>query len=307
MKRRHASAALALLALVAVATTASVVARGLASEGAHAAAWTGSGQRVVDATLSPGVAHRLMAEPASTWIVAGEFSPLAGEAAVLESFVREGGDLWLIGPDPRAALPEALAGTIRPLRGEVFASNGSAPEAATTRHSVSQSGFLALDAGAPWISELSVGAEAFRDENGDGRLEIGEPGGPFVVGAVAELGEGAIHVVGLSGRALPGADLVLAVEDLAPEGPVVLSEPRAAPAWTIPGVALARAIATLALGGVVALLVLLGLALVGARSLLERRADDGATHEDLPARAWRDALRSESPTHPALTIQGVIK
>ena len=211
------------------------------------------------------------------------------EREALRAHVERGGHLWVLSPAPsaRALWDGALRAHAFP--GFVYASNGSAPALALADAGLlSASGFLALDADPEaYDPVLTADERAFRDTNGNRRLDTGEPGGPFTVAAQADVGAGRVVVVGVEDASLLPDAFSTALARGLPEGRVVVVDSALAPAWTAPGLGV-LALAGLPAGSLLAaaLLVLAG----GAALLLVlTRGEDAAEATEAPALRLSDA------------------
>ncbi|GEM_PF-3733021 len=151
------------------------------------------GLRVERAVASPlPVLERPSGAP-EVVVLAGAGAIPAAERAGLASFVKSGGEVWVVGSSPQPAqLGAGDAWALQVLAGQIVASDTAAPALATASGAkVHVEGALALGAaGSAFSPYLRAPLESFRDSNGDGRLNEGEPSGPFLAGVTAKLGQG---------------------------------------------------------------------------------------------------------------------
>lgn len=240
-------------------------------------------------------------------------SLLEGERNALRAHVEGGGALWVLSPHPsRLALWDDASIAADAFPGFLYAGgNGSAPRLALVEEgaAVSALGFLALDLdGDEWQPVLTADATAFRDTNGNGRLDRGEPGGPFVVAARADVGEGRVLVMGVEDANLVPAELASALaRGLRDGGVLVVADGARAGAWTGPGVT-ALGLAALPSGSLLAaalLLVAAGglLALVLLRS--DDEADAAATVAQRLAATYADRLRQRGRPEDTIILQSL--
>lgn len=241
-----------------------------------------AGHRVRRATGSA-IVDVLAADEPPTWIVLLDpHEPFGSERETLSTYVEAGGTLWIVTRSPVVAAPwDPQHESADPYPGLLYASDGG-PATLRTRGGVPSDGagvaalrLVAQDGLAP---VLTADADAFRDTNANGRLDEGEPGGPFVVGAERLMGDGRVLLLAMRPESALAPEVI---NDLAPalDADVLIVRRGAAPAaWapveplaTLSGLPLARD--PLALTAL--------LAFAGAAYLLIPRAppeggDDGA-------------------------------
>lgn len=207
----------------------------------------------------------------------------AAEQRALLRYVEGGGTLLLAGPAPDA-MPR-VGGAVRVHPGLVYDVNGGPPELPGSRDALPGARSLDLD-GSAYAPLARTGGDAFRDSDGDAKLSLGEPAGPFIVAASAKVGAGRVVLVAVDDASslayAPGL-----LSDAVPLGAerVVLLEPHGA--WAAPARALlhAAALASASLLAAAALLLAAGGTLAwlmmprdevaeGARSTLARLVAD---------------------------------
>lgn len=232
------------------------------------------------------------------------------ERNALKAYVEAGGELWVLSPSPSARAlwsdDNLKAGT---LRGFLYASDGSLPTLTIEPGDLSLSGlgFLALDVGAAYSEVLRADTSAFRDTNGNGRLDTGEPGGPFTVGAAARVGEGRVVVLGTEDATiLPSALSTGLTRDLR-EGSVLILDANAPGGWAAPGIAV-LALASLPAGSLVAAALLL-LAAAALLLLVLPRGERDAADADAPAfrlaSAYAERLRERARPEDKIILQSL--
>lgn len=188
------------------------------------------------------------------------------ERDALRAHVESGGALWILSPDPHGRAlwsDDALQATAFP--GFIFGMNGSAPRLTLPEgDTVDAIGFQALELkGDAWTPLLTADARAFRDTNGNRRLDAGEPGGPFVLAAQADVGEGRITIMGGETPDLVPQTLALAFSRTLRDGDALVVDATRGDAWAGPGRGV-LALAALPAGSLVAA----GLVVLAAAGLL---------------------------------------
>ncbi|HWH08486.1 MAG TPA: DUF4350 domain-containing protein [Candidatus Thermoplasmatota archaeon] len=210
------------------------------------------GHDVLRAAASPLPA--LAQERADVVVLAAPHARPAAEQRALLRFAESGGTVVLVG----AAPPARLAEGVRVHPGVVYAADGG-PAALDAGRDVLP-GARSLDLEGSAFSPLArTTTGSFRDSDGDARLTLGEPAGPFVVAAQAAVGAGRVVLV----AAEDADDLALAPTlldaALGPEAArVVLVEAHGA--WAAPAriVAHAAALSSASLLAAAALLLAAG-------------------------------------------------
>lgn len=177
----------------------------------------------LEAGLGPvGDVHRVAGDPA-TALVESAHPPAAlvllhpaamspSQQAILRGFVEKGGALWVLTARPLKEVLGEDAPAIQTWPGSLYQEKG----ARALVHAPSKTAFALPDARAlqalPPDARVLVTSDptSFRDSNGNGVLDLGEPSGPFDVAAQVPLGVG--HVVFVAAPAgLPPAALVEAL------------------------------------------------------------------------------------------------
>lgn len=253
--------------------------------------------------LAPLLAH----EPRPALVVVSAPHALApAESDALRAYVEAGGTAWLLlgGQD---TAPLRLGSTeVRLLPGLVFHEDGSAPRLAEPAAGEDAFGWRALDVVGESTALVVASADAYRDTNGNARLDLGEPAGPFTLAARIPVGEGALLVAARDGLADLSPAILEALAAESASGAGILLDLAGAPAWHAPVRASALAFllaasdaqpaAALAGVGAAAFLVLL-LRSVGDAPAASSRLGAiverfrGATQAAPP----QDALRSSAP------------
>lgn len=214
-------------------------------------------------------------EPVALVVLVAPHDLAAAERDALRAHVEGGGVLWVVSP---AASDRVLWGGLRATSfpGFLYAANGTAPTLDLEEQGTLTSlGFLALNVDPDVFSPLlTADARAFRDTNGNRKLDTGEPGGPFVVAAQADAGTGRVVVIGAEDAALLPDALATALARTLPAGRVVVVDGAAPAPWAAPGLRV-LALAGLPPGSLLAaaLVVVAGAALL---LIVLARGDDAA-------------------------------
>lgn len=209
----------------------------------------------------------------------------------LDAYVASGGKVWIVGPDPDRALPSRLEGTLATYVGTVYDADGGPPALALPdRTGTSSPALLALNlTRAAFAAAYLTDDRAFRDTNENGRLDLGEAGGPFVVAATNTTGKGQYFVLA---TVRPDADAAL-IADIIPAGShTVLVLDGAAPYAPALPIRAALAIIGTASADLVSASVVLLAATSAVLLLIGRRAQ--APPEESPARAALAAYRART-------------
>lgn len=153
----------------------------------------------VETAAAPLHALRIDPLPPELLIVGGSHTLTQPETDAILRFARAGGEAWLVAPVPEGAFarfdpPRAAAGAIYDEAGDPASSHDGTLSAEGLRALL-----LPHDG---WVALHSTESDAFRDTNGNGVLDEGEPVGPFVVAAGRPHGAGRVVVVAADG---PGA------------------------------------------------------------------------------------------------------
>jgi hypothetical protein len=296
-------ATIALLALAALLTAYLAAALAAATrDDPLAASLADQGRAVSVAAGSPSAALRLDPGTPAAVLLVSPPGPLPGEEQALADFARGGGQVWILAPDG-AALAPVFGEMPKTLPGHVYTSAGQAAATSFEGAPLTQAGLLALELPAGWAPAMLVGAESFRDTDGNGRLTTGEPAGPYVLAAKYQIGSGYVGLVALDRGQAPSPSLVAALTQAFPPGRVLVLEPPAA-AWTRPALASAHALAWLGSGSawgiaLATLVLLAGLALVAVRP---RPAEQEARDPHARARAWLERMRETNATYHARLV-----
>lgn len=221
------------------------------------------------------------------------------ERAALRRHVEAGGELWIVSRDASLVAldgDDALRAQAYP--GFLYAGNGSSPRVQVADQGVAEMrGLFALDLGAAWEPLLVTDRQAFRDTNGNGRLDGGEPGGPFVAAARAKLGDGRIVVIGADDADAIPPEVASALARDARAGTALLVD-HTAPAWAAPGLRV-LAVTGLPAGSLLAAAFVVAAAL-GLLLLLASRRDDARAE-----RAGDDVSRLTSAFAARLRARGL--
>jgi hypothetical protein len=300
----------ALLVAAALLAYAGVALLAAGRPGAVAAGLEDEGRPVSAASLSAPLALRLSAETPAAVVLLDPAPAALGEADRLRSYVEEGGDLWILAPDPTVALWAGARESVHALPGILYASNASTPTFHLAGQAAIQPGVHALEIRAPWTARMDASAETFRDLTGDGRLETGEPSGPFVAAASLPVGRGTVTLVSLDAAREPvSASLLSLMARQMPPGRVLVQDAAAAPGWTAPGLVVERGLAILGATGVLATALVAAAALLGAALLAfaavaaDAPAREASSTAAARARAWLDALRERNPDQHARLVE----
>lgn len=230
------------------------------------------------------------------------------ERRLLEEFVADGGELWLFSEEPLLVAWDGVA--VRASPGRVFASDGAPARLVLPGGTeIASTGDLrALDlAGSALEPLIMTTSDAFRDTNGNGRLDAGEPAGPFVAAASAARSDG--RVVVAASRDVD-AYAALVAKGVIAAGPgtraVVLYSESAAPLSDLPRLLLSIAALPAAGPYAAAALVALALALL-VLATQDKKGATNARHRDEDILAAERARLSESPKPRALTLLGLTR
>lgn len=272
MRLVHAGVAVALALGLYVALA--MAAPGLASDGPAVEALRAQGLLVERPAASVAFPLAAAAPPALVVLAQPAGMP-AGEQDALLDAVRAGATLWLVVDEASRApdLAEAAgAAAPRAFSGPVFGRSGGAAPVDSAAGRAEAVGLRALDVRAGWEAVATTSDVTFRDANGNGRLDGGEPAGPFVVAAAAAVGDGRVVVLGAESLdALPPA-LVAHLAATLPAGEAVVLDGAVPGAWAR---AAKPAVAVLSLPAVnlLAALVVAVASLAAAALLLPRGAE----------------------------------
>lgn len=188
--------------------------------------------RVAAASALPALAQ----QGADVVVLAAPSALPAAEQKALQRFAEAGGTLLLVGPDPAIMAPG-----VRVHPGLVYGEGGAPPRLQDSTDALP--GARSLDLGETSFTPLAqTDGRTFRDSDGDGKLSLGEPAGPFTVAAEAIVGAGRVVLVGVEDPdALAKAPNLLDAALGGSPGRIVLVEPHGA--WAVPALVLVHAAA----------------------------------------------------------------